>query len=328
MKKLLAMFAGITVVILILPVMIVGSWEKVVPTPDVQQTDTVIKLYVCSDQQLISISLEEYIKGVVAAEMPASFHTEALRAQAIAARTYAIKRVLAFGGKGCQAHPQADLCTDPAHCQAWLPATDLQQKWGMIEYQNHLAKINHAVESTAGQILTYQGIVIDPLFHSTCGGSTEDAGAVWQQSLPYLVPVKCSYCQHSPKLKSELRLNLGAFIQAMQQLDGSIAVTAQALQTTASPTLAITGKTATGRASTVTLAGKKIAATTMRSALGLNSTHFNYKITDGQIVFNVQGYGHGVGLCQYGADGMGTAGYDYKAILKFYYHGVQITSLR
>lgn len=313
--------------ILILPAMIVGSWEKVAPTPIAQQPETKIQLYVSGSKQLISIGLEEYVKGVLAAEMPASFHLEALKAQAVAARTYAVKRAGTFGGKGCDAHPQADLCDDPGHCQAWLPAVELQKKWGMLEYQNYWSKICQAVDSTAGQIITYQGVVIDPLFHSTCGGQTEDAGSVWQQSFSYLVPVECSYCQHSPKLKTEQRYSLAAFAAALHELDGSITVTTQALQSR-SPALAVSKKTSTGRADTVSLGGKSLKATTLRYALGLNSTRFSHKIEGEQIVFSVRGYGHGVGMCQYGADGMGQAGYDYRAILKHYYSGTQATNIR
>lgn len=307
--------------------MIVGSWERVAPTPIQQQPQTMIRLYISGSKQLISIGLEEYVKGVLAAEMPVSFHLEALRAQAVAARTYAVKRGEIFGGKGCDAHPQADLCDDPAHCQAWLPAVELQKKWGMLEYQNYWSKISQAVESTASQIITYQGVVIDPLFHSTCGGKTEDAGAVWQQSFPYLVPVECVYCQHSPKLKTEQRYSLTAFAKALHELDGSISVTAQSLQAK-SPAFAVSKQTATGRADMVSLGGRSLKATTLRYALGLNSTRFSHRLEGEQIVFAVQGYGHGVGMCQYGADGMGQAGHDYRAILQHYYRGTQVTNIR
>lgn len=324
---MLALFVGVTIVILVLPTMIVGGWEKVAPTPTVQQPEIKIQVYIADSQQLMAFSLEDYVKGVVAAEMPASFHLEALKAQAVAARTYAVKRAKVFGGKGCDAHPGADLCTDPGHCQAWLPAAELQKKWGMVEYQNYWTKISQAVEQTAGQIITYQGVVIDPLFHSTCGGQTEDAGAVWQQSFPYLVPVTCSYCQHSPKLRTEQSYSLSAFAAALRELDGSIAVTAQGLRSQ-TPAFTVSEKTATGRAAIISLGGNRLKATTLRHALGLNSTRFAHKIEGDRIVFQVQGYGHGVGMCQYGADGMGEAGQDYRAILKHYYRGTEVTSLR
>ncbi|NLY53925.1 MAG: stage II sporulation protein D [Firmicutes bacterium] len=327
MRPVVGLFVGIAVVILVMPAIIVGSWKSPAIDPPVPSSDITLQLYVSSSKQLVKIGLEDYVRGVVAAEMPASFHPAALRAQAVAARTYAAKRIRSLGGRGCDAHPQADLCDNPAHCQAWVPVSQLQQKWGMLEYQNYWTKISEAVAMTAREIITYQGIIIDPVFHSTCGGQTEDAGAVWQQSVPYLVPVKCSYCQHSPKLQTEQRYSLTAFVGAMRELDGAITVTAQSLRTT-SPNLTIAEKTATGRVSSISIGGRNIKATTLRSALGLNSTRFVHKIEGDQIVFTVQGYGHGVGLCQYGADGMGQAGYDYRAILQYYYQGTQITEIR
>lgn len=327
MRPVLTLFIAVTIVILVLPTMIVGSWEKVAPTPSLERPGVKIQVYITDSQQLMPLALEDYVKGVVAAEMPASFHLEALKAQAVAARTYAVKRARVFGGRGCDAHPGADLCTDPGHCQAWLPAAELQKKWGMIEYSSNWTKISQAVEETAGQIITYQGVVIDPLFHSTCGGQTEDAGAVWQQSFPYLVPVTCTYCQHSPKLKAEQKFSLSAFAAALRELDGTIAVTAQGLKSQA-PALTVAEKTATGRVATVKLGSSSLKATALRHALGLNSTRFTYKIEGEQIVFQVQGYGHGVGMCQYGADGMGKAGKDYGAILKHYYQGTEVTKLR
>ncbi|NLW17074.1 MAG: stage II sporulation protein D [Firmicutes bacterium] len=327
MRPMFAVLIGVTIVVLILPTMIVGGWEKVAPTPMEQQPEVKLQVYVVDSQQLVSLDLEDYVKGVVAAEMPASFHQEALKAQAVAARTYAVKRATVFGGKGCTAHPGADLCTDPAHCQAWLAPAELQKKWGMIEYQNYWQKVSQAVAETAGQIITYQGVVIDPLFHSTCGGQTEDAGAVWQQSFPYLVPVTCNYCKHSPKLQTEQRYSLTAFAAALRELDGSITVTAQTLRSQ-SPAFSVSQKTPTGRAATVSLGGRSLKATALRSALGLNSTRFNYKIEGDQIVFQVRGYGHGVGMCQYGADGMGEAGEDYRTILKHYYQGTEISNIR
>ncbi|MGI6345055.1 MAG: stage II sporulation protein D [Bacillota bacterium] len=316
------------IVILIgVPSLIVSSWRGDVVPPDEEIPNPTINLYVTSSKQIVSLPLEDYVKGVVAAEMPASFESAALEAQAVAARTYAARRARGLGGNGCDSHPLADLCDNPAHCQAWLPTAELQTKWGMIDYQTYWTKISQAVKATAGQILTYQGVAIDPLFHSTCGGHTEDAGAVWQMSLPYLVPVECGYCQHSPKYQADQRYSLDAFLSAVRRLDGSIAVTASEFSGSSRP-LSISAKTATGRAAEVALGGKEIKATSLRYALGLNSTRFTFESDGEQIVFHVTGYGHGVGLCQYGADGMARKGYNYRQILAHYYQGTLITTLR
>lgn len=328
MRALLGLFLGVTVVIILLPVLIIGGWQTFAKEAATPVQDIMLKLYVTGSEQMVEIGLEEYVKAVVAAEMPATFHPEALKAQAVAARTYAVKRALAFGGRGCSAHTGADVCDDPAHCQAWLPAADLQKKWGMIQYQDYWGKISQAVEATAGLVVTYGGVVIDPLFHSTCGGLTEAASAVWQQDLPYLKPMRCDYCSHSPKLTAEHRFSLSTFAAVMHEMDGSIAVTAAAFKTTSSPLLTMGGQTVGDRVSHVSLAGEKIEATALRHALGLNSTRFTFTIEGEDIVFHTRGYGHGVGLCQYGADGMGQAGHDYRAILAHYYQGTTIINIR
>ena len=326
MRSIIAVFLTVVVLLIGIPALVIGGWNKLIPSPESSAQNPDIHLYVTSTKQVVTISLEEYLKGVLAAEMPAEFNIAALKAQAVAARTYAVKRARIFGGQGCDAGPMADVCDNPAHCQAWLPTAELQQKWGMIDYHTYWDKISQAVDSTAGQIVTYQGVAIDPLFHSTCGGETEDAGNVWQKSLPYLVPVKCTYCQDSPKLVTDQSYSLAAFVSAVHGLDGAIAVTAQKIASGA-PSLAIESKSESGRALLLTIGGQTIKATELRYVLGLNSTRFSFKVEGGQIVFHVIGYGHGVGLCQYGANGLAKAGKTYQEILQFYYQGTMITRL-
>lgn len=327
MRAVLVVALAVVVVLIGIPSLVVSNWGGLSPTPPDEETPThMINLYVTSTKQLVSMPLEEYIKGVVAAEMPASFHIEALKAQAVAARTYVVKRARAFGGKGCNSHPGADVCDSPGHCQAWLPSGELQQRWGMIEYPQHWAKISQAVESTAGKILTHQGVAIDPVYHSTCGGETEDAGQVWQVSLPYLQPKTCGYCTHSPRFTSQQAFSLSAFLTVVRELDGAIAVTAQQLSG-AAPPISIAARTATGRVQSMLVGGRNLLGTRVRYALGLNSTRFTYTIANNQIIFDVKGFGHGVGMCQYGADGMANSGKRYDEILRFYYTGVMITNV-
>lgn len=327
MRAVVALFLSVVIILIGVPALVVGSWNNLQPDPVAPAYNPTIRLYVSSTKQVVNIGLEDYVKGVVAAEMPASFEPEALKAQAIAARTYVVKRARLFGGNGCDSSPTADVCDNPAHCQAWLPTAELQQRWGMLDYQTYWSKISQAVDATAGEILTYQGVAIDPLFHSTCGGSTEDAGSVWQKSLPYLQPVACPYCQESPKLHTDQSYSLTAFVSALHSLDGAIAVTAQQLSGGAPP-LSIQSKTDTGRVAAVTIGGRTVQATQLRYLLGLNSTNFTCEVADDKVVFHVTGYGHGVGLCQYGANGMAKAGKTYREILQYYYSGVMITQLK
>lgn len=326
MRSLVAVLLTVVVLLMGIPALIIVGWNRLAPPPEQAAENINIHLYVSSTRQVVTISLEEYLKGVLAAEMPADFDLEALKAQAVAARTYAVKRARIFGGQGCDSSPLADVCDNPAHCQAWLPTAELQAKWGMIDYHTYWDKISQAVDATANEIITYQGVAIDPVFHSTCGGETEDAGNVWQKSEPYLVPVKCTYCQDSPKLVTDQSFSLAAFVSAVHGLDGAIAVTAQKISAGAAA-LTIESKSESGRALQLSVGGKSIKATDLRYALGLNSTRFSFKVEDNQIIFHVIGYGHGVGLCQYGANGMAKAGKTYQEILQFYYQGTMITKL-
>ncbi len=326
--RLIVILCLLVVVVLIgIPALVTVGWQQFSPPPPEETYNPTIRLYVSSTKQIINVALDDYVKGVVAAEMPAQFHEEALKAQAVAARTYVLKRARLSGGHGCDSHPLADICDSPAHCQAWHPTATLQSKWGMIDFQKYWNKISQAVEATSGEILTYQGIAIDPLFHSTCGGHTEDAGDVWQKSLPYLKPVVCSYCQHAPKFQTDQRFALSGFLMVAKQLDGAITVSTSDLSGSAPP-ISVKSETGTGRVKELQVGQRALKGTTLRYALGLNSTRFTWKIESQAITFNVQGYGHGVGMCQYGADGMGKAGMTYRQILQHYYTGTLITKLR
>lgn len=327
LRIVIALSLLVIVVLIGIPALVTVGWQQISPPPPEQTYNPTIRLYVTSTNQIINISLDDYVKGVVAAEMPAEFHIEALKAQAVAARTYVLKRARISGGSGCDSHPLADICDNPAHCQAWLPTATLQSRWGMIDFQKYWNKISLAVEETSGKILTYQGIAIDPLFHSTCGGRTEDAGDVWQKSLPYLKPVVCGYCQHSPKYQTEQRFALSGFLLVAKQLDGAITVTTKDLSGPVPP-ISVKSITGTGRIEELQVGLRSLKGTTLRYALGLNSTRFTWKIENQAITFKVQGYGHGVGMCQYGADGMAKAGKTYEQILQQYYTGTIITTLR
>ncbi|MGI6359391.1 MAG: stage II sporulation protein D [Bacillota bacterium] len=327
LRAITVVFLSVVVVLIGIPALVVGGFGQGQAEPQPEPYNPTIRLYLGNSKQVISIGLEDYIKGVVAAEMPASFELEALKAQAVAARTYVVKRARLFGGSGCDSHPQADVCDNPAHCQAWVPTSELQQRWGMIDYQTYWGKISSAVAATAGEIITYQGVAIDPVFHSTCGGRTEDAGNVWQKSLPYLQPVECTYCAESPKLHTEQRYSLTAFLTAVVGQDAAVQVMAQQAKSGTSP-LGIRSQTSTGRVASVSIGSRTVKATELRYLLGLYSTNFTCELEGDSIVFHVQGYGHGVGMCQYGADGMAAVGHDYRQIINHYYRGTMIANLR
>ncbi|WP_027364363.1 stage II sporulation protein D [Desulfotruncus alcoholivorax] len=290
--------------------------------PPLDNEGTMVRLYRHSTGEIISIPLEEYVTGVVAAEMPAEFPAEALKAQAVAARTYIYKR-MAGGGviNGCK--EGADTCDDPAHAQAWLPAEEMKKRWGKVNYYRYYYKIRMAVDATAGEIITYNGQPIDPVFHASCGGWTENSGDVWKYDVPYLKSVACPY-DADPEPERRVTFSLS-------QLSKAVGVDQQAIAVSTGQRdnmFQVLERTATGRPKTLVVGDRsKIAATDIRRMLNLRSTNFTITSAGNKVTFTTRGYGHGVGMCQYGAKGFAEHGYDYKKIIKHYYTGVEINSI-
>ena len=269
-----------------------------------------------SQQETVdTLPLEEVVVGVVSAEMPVSFEEEALKAQAVAARTYIVKRLPPPWGDGAAQHEaNAYICDDYNHCQAYQDETERKEKWEENAAANE-EKIRAAVSATAGEILTYEGALISPLFHSTCGGYTEAAGDYWQNDVPALQPVPCYWDMASPKYLSEVFFT-------KEELAKKLEVSQEELAT-----LAITNTSHTGRVMEVSCGEKTWKGSAFRSLLGLNSTAFSWLSTKDGYLFTMQGFGHGVGLCQHGANGFAQEGATYQQILEHYYTGITITSL-
>lgn len=267
---------------------------------------------------VVSLPLEEYLIGVVAAEMPASFHPEALKAQAVAARTYALHRLTS--GSRDEKHPGAHLCADPGHCQAWIPRAEMRRRWGLVRFHFYYGRIADAVRATTGEVLVYQDRLIDPVYHASCGGKgTEDAVEVWGREVPYLKGVPCTWDpphRMQPVLASlslqdffaRLGLNESA-VPAGQGLGGPV----QVLE-----------RTRSGRVKKVRVGTRVFRGVDFRESLGLRSTDFTVRATGNQVIFSTRGYGHAVGLCQYGAQGLALQGRTYRQILTYYYRGVQL----
>lgn len=281
-----------------------------------------INVYIVKTNQVATMPLEQYITGVVAAEMPIKFQSEALKAQAVAARTYALSKMKAFGGVSNETKKNADVCTDPKHCQSWISESDLKVRWGK-DYAVDLKKVTDAVNATAGEILTYNGKLIQPVFHSTSGGKTESALDAWGKSLPYLVSVVSPYEQESPKLKSEVVMSKSEFVSKLKQAKPNANVSASNLASS----ISITNLSKTNRIKTVKIGNITLTGDEFRSMYNLNSTEVKISYSGNNIVLNVIGYGHGVGMSQYGAQGMAEHGYNYQAILKHYYTGVDIADI-
>ena len=306
---------------LVLPLAILAAFRRADKKPEAEDVesdgltaavetalwDAETRIMVLTDSGNVrQMRLTDYLTGVVLAEMPANFETEALKAQAVVARTYTCKRL------ENSKHEAAAVCTDSSCCQGYRNPGDYVNQGGSPE---NVEKIRSAVTSTDGQVLVYGGELIDATYFSCSGGITEDAVAVWGRDVPYLQSVESPGEEDAPRYKDRVSYtpenfklltgcsgegNPGTWFGPVTYTDG-------------------------GGVETIRICGEEFSGTELRSALGLRSTMFTVSVSDGMIVIETKGYGHRVGMSQYGAQAMAEAGSDYKEILKHYYIGALLS---
>lgn len=283
--------------------------------------DTDLIISVC-DRRTGEISerpLEEYLVGVVAAEMPASFEAEALAAQAVAARTYTIRKLLRGGCKATG----ADVCTGSNCCQAFASTERQQARWTNTYASNH-ARVEAAVRATAGEILLYESEPIDALYHSASGGYTEDSENVFAAAEPYLRAVESGLETGTSRLSGTVRLPYREFCDKVNKAYADAKLKPDRL----SEQIAVISRTESGRVKKIRLGGVQITGKQFRYLIGLDSAMFTVTLTGKTVRLDTKGFGHGVGLSQTGANGMAEAGADYREILLHYYTGVTIADWR
>lgn len=247
------------------------------------------------------MELEAYLVGVVLAEMPASFESEALKAQSVVARTYTLR---AHEGKG--KHEKAAVCTDPACCQAYCSVEGYLLSGGTEENVN---RIRSAVEATVGQVLTYGGELIEATYFSCSGGTTEDAVAVWGAEIPYLQSVPSPGEEGAAYYTDRLTFTISELTEKLN-LDAAKELQFENITYTAG-----------GGVDELTIQDKTIRGTELRKLLGLRSTAFTVSVAGDTVTFHTRGFGHRVGMSQYGADAMALSGSSYQEILAHYYQG-------
>ncbi|REK69621.1 stage II sporulation protein D [Paenibacillus paeoniae] len=270
-----------------------------------------VRVYLTELKKVESVPLETYVTGVLAAEMPIDFELEALKAQAIAARTYIVRRL----SSAVMANEKADVLDTVQH-QAYLSKDELGKRWKGEEKTTNLAKLKRAIEETKGFILTYEGEPIEAAFFSTSNGFTENSEDYWAQSLPYLRSVASPWDEGiSPRYEAETVWTKKEFYRALG-LKGKAA--------SAKPSITVTKRTEGNRIKEVLINGKSFSGREVREKLGLASSHFSWKISDHEIVILTYGLGHGVGMSQWGANGMAQEGKKATAILMHYYTGTRV----
>lgn len=288
---------------------------------DVCEPD-LIKVYNLKTNDVMVIDFEEYLKGVVASEMPSEFNIEALKAQAITARTFLLYRMKKYPN-GQPEHMDAPICTG-THCQVWTSKEDLIASHEDGWYDKNWSKFEEAVNSTAGQILTYEGKIIEPLFHSTSGGRTENSEDVFSSSVPYLRSVESPYESDAPKLHDSVTISVDDFISKVESVYGNLDISSDNLN----EKIQLGEVSEGGKIKTIFIDNKELTGREMRSLFSLNSTNFSFIQSGNEIEIVTTGYGHGVGMSQWGAEGMADEGYNCKEILKHYYTDVEIVSMR
>lgn len=254
------------------------------------------------------VFFEEYVKGVLAGEMPTSFDLEALKAQAVAARSYVLKKM--------EQNKEKDYdVVDTVMNQVYLDDATLKEKW-KDKYEEKNNKIKQAIVETKGEYMTYNNEVIEAFFFSTSTGKTENSGEVFQTQLPYLKSVDSAWDEEvSPVFSQDNNLSLEEFYQKLN------------IEYNPKLKIEITKTTSTGRIKELKINDHEFKANDIYQKLNLRSTFFDIKQKDNQVEITTKGYGHGVGMSQYGALAMAKKGYKYQDILKYYYQGVEIKKL-
>lgn len=288
-------------------------------------SDNKIRVWFTQDKKVRELDLEEYVTGVVAAEMPVEFEIEALKAQAIAARTFAYARQKGLYMDKEDVHSNAHVCTDFTHCQAWISKEDALKKWSDEVAETLWNKIENAVNDTQGMIIVYNGAIANTVFHSTSGGKTENAENVWDVGpVAYLKSVVSEGEESSPSFKTVTTLTTNEFCKVLKSHYPDIKLNENNIFND----INILEYTEGDRVKTIKIGNITLRGTDVRNIFSLKSANFKLE-KDGtdKVKITTYGYGHGVGMSQWGANSMAKNGADCEDIIKHYYTSVDIDTI-
>lgn len=281
------------------------EFRPVLPQPSGNRVRLTMKLRQ-EDGTVEEMDMDSYLVGVVLAEMPSTFEMEAKKAQSVAARTFA-RKAYVTGGK----HGDGSVCAESGCCQAWLTAEEYLQKGGS---EKALLEAKAAVDATSGYVLTYGGQLIEATYFSCSGGSTEAAVAVWGSEFPYLISVESPGEEHAVHHTDTVQFT-------KEELEKALGID---LEGTPASWFGEMTYTQGGGVESIIIAGNTFSGTEVRSLLGLRSTAFSMYATGEEVIITTKGFGHRVGLSQYGADAMASEGHSYEEILAHYYPGTTL----
>lgn len=299
-----------------------GAVNQSKPNVDLSK-EPKVTIYLTNEKRKITLPLERYIRGVVAAEMPADFHVEALKAQALTARTFIANRLAKSSSSDMAkwgARAKGAQVTDTVQHQAFLTDRALRANWG-DHYETLSERVNEAVSATGGEVIQYKGKPIYAAFFSTSNGYTENSEDYFTEKMPYLRSVASPWDRQSPKYEAEQTLSVAELAQRIQKYTGKqIAMSAA----TGSGMIQVKNRTPGKRISQLQIGDQNFTGRQVREALGLSSSDFTWRVKGKDITFTTRGNGHGVGMSQWGANLMAQKGKSVQTIIKHYYQGVAI----
>ncbi|MCX8073991.1 MAG: stage II sporulation protein D [Clostridia bacterium] len=338
MKKWLVFFysfLGILVIASILMYLILNynahkkkqeKYEQAQEKQDIElKANQTIRVKMSKTGEIVAMDINDYLRGVIPAEMPPSYNMEALKAQAVVARTYTYRKI-----QDRAEGPDADICDNFNHCQAFYTKDKLFEIWrgrGFSEdtIKEYWDKVAQAVNETQGVVITYKGEYIKAYFHASSPEKTEDVSQIWGgQRIDYLVSVESKEFEDYQWRNSTVELSYGDFEQkVVQNVNSRYRINNRG----DSPVICINSYTISGRIKDVKIGNDIVSAEKMRTIFGLRSTNFVLKCENNKVIFNVIGYGHGIGMSQVGANYYASQNMSYKDIIKHYYTGVDVIKI-
>jgi len=283
----------------------------------IQSGAVYLQVYNTSRKKTEYVNIEEYLPGVIAAEMPASYEPEALKAQAVAARSYIFYKLDIVSPE----HPDAAVCDNPNHCKAHITEAEARKKWAGTEADRYWKKIVDAVSSTKGEYMVCDDEVVEAFFFAQSGGRTENSEDVWGESRPYLKSVESPENLTSADFTSAKEVTFREFRKILSTQNPKIAVNSSA------PVIGETVRTQGQSVKSLTVDNIPFSGKEIRTLFELKSANFTISLSENSVVFSVIGYGHGVGMSQSGANEMAKNGKKYTEILSHYYTNIQIMKI-
>lgn len=317
MKKILIKTLLVCVVVLFFPFIITLMTSSKNSNKAIETMDFTI--YYEADGLRKKLTFDEYLIGIVAANMPAGYHMEALKAQAVIARTYALYNMALL----CKDHPDQNSFTTSELGLSYISLDSMEQFWGSEDYRSYFTKLENAVYGTRDEVLVYHRDLILPVFFNTGSGFTRNASEAWNIDIPYLISVPSKQDVTSTNYLTIEEYEVKDLIALLKEKYPELTVSENSFF----EDIVIQSRDSAGYVTWMDLGNQTVSGEEFAKVLGLKSNHFYMEDYEGMVRIICNGSGHGIGLSQYGANAMAEDGYSYSDILKHYYTGVDLVTI-